>query len=148
MWVQPSVKCQTGSFQGTLVGRTKWKPSFMWGERERTFGLYFAVCGWLRVPLKCHPKQSCNTPTRNRSCSLYFSRVIIYVPAMNFHSSSPCTKTSHISPKTRWNKAEKPQKAADSWESLSFLSYEFTICFAKLYLNLKAEVCLWEALWE
>lgn len=103
VWVRPSVKCQTGSFQGTLVGRTKWKPSFMWGKRERTFGLYFAVCGWLCVPLKCHPRQSCN---RNRSCSLYFSRVIIYVPAMNFHSSSPCTKTSHISPKTRWNKAE------------------------------------------
>lgn len=105
VWVWPSVKCQTGSFQGTLVGRTKWKPSFMWGG-ERTFGLYSAACGWLCAPLKCHPRRHCNSPTRSWSCSLYFKRVIIYVPAMNFHSGSPCTETSHISPKTRWNKAE------------------------------------------
>lgn len=81
------------------------------------FGLYFAACGGLCITLEFHPRQSCNTPTRNRSCSLYFSRVIIYVPAMNFHSSSLCTKTSHISPK---NQMEQGWVTAKSIRLLRF----------------------------
>lgn len=50
-----SRKCPTGNFQGSLVGRAGWKPSSMWGERERTFGLCFSAYRW--PPLKCQSRQ-------------------------------------------------------------------------------------------
>lgn len=74
VWVRPSVKCQRGSFQKMLAGRTKWKPRFMWRKGRGRLVCTLQFCGLLDVPLKCHPRKHCNTPTRNRSCSLYFSR--------------------------------------------------------------------------
>lgn len=126
------------SFQRTLVGRTKWKPSFMrWGGGGGRRG--HSVCTLQHVdglcaPLKCHPRRPCNTPTRSWSCSLYFRRVIIYVPAMNFHSGSPCTKTSHFSPRNQMEQGRATAKSSRLQRFFPVLSYEFSICCAKLYL--------------
>lgn len=120
----PGFKCDThraeniirGNFQGSLVGRNEWKTSSMWGERERTFGLCSAACRWLRPPLKCQSRLSCNTLKRTRS--LYFSHAIIYVPAMVLKWVSPCTKNLPHTPQIQMEQGEVTAKGGNSWEFL------------------------------
>lgn len=138
VWDPRSRKCQTGNFQGSLVGRAEWKPSSMWGERERTFGLCFAACRWLCPPLKCQSRPSRNAPKRTRS--LYFSRVIIYVPAMVFNWVSPYTKTSHMSPRNQMVQGEVTAKVGNSWEFLELWIHHMQ--------NSACEKTAWVTLWE
>lgn len=140
VWDPQSRKCQTGNFQGSLVGRAEWKPSSMWGERERTFGLCFAACRWLCPPLKCQSRPSRNAPKRTRS--LYFSRVIIYVPATVFNRVLPYTKTSHMSPRNQMEQGEVTAKGGNSWEFLElWIHHMQNSAFEKT-----AGVSLWEIL--
>ena len=139
---------------GELSGNACWQDEVETQLHVRRKGedVWFVLCSLRMAPRSSSnviQDESRNTLTRNRSRSLYFSRVIIYVPAMDSHSSSPCTETSHISPKTRWNKAEWPQKGSRLSRFSLFLELWIHHMLCKIILmNLKAEVCLWEALWE
>lgn len=46
-----------------------------------------AATSLLVSPLRCHPRRSRSIPTRDRSWRLYFSRPIIYVPAIRAKTS-------------------------------------------------------------
>lgn len=149
----PGFKCELhraenirrGNFQGSLVGRTEWKPSSMWGKRERTFGLCFAACRWLRPPLKCQSRPSRNTQKRTQS--LYFSCAIIYVPAMVSNWVSPYTKNLPHIPQIQMEQGEVTAKGGNSWDFLELWICHMLckILLAKRRLGLLCEkYCAWE----
>lgn len=154
MWVQPSVKCQTGSFQGSLVGRTKWKPSFMWGGVGGTFGLYFCSLWMAPCSSQMSSETSLATLTRNRSCSLYFSRDDYLCTCHEFslklcRAPKPSTPPPKNQTEQGWVTTKKKKKKVSGSRDSCFLELWIHHMLCKIILvNLTAEVCLWETLWE
>lgn len=130
VWVRPSVKCQTGSFQGTLVGRTKWKPSFMWGKgRGRLVCTLQFANGSAFLSNVIQDSLATLRPETEVVAYILAGWLFMYLPWI--FTQARCVPKPPTKPDgTRLSNRKKHQ----TLKILLFLSYEYTICCAKLYL--------------